>query len=90
MGQQPESEDGGYGRSGYCEPLEICGRVVFRLPADTVPATDPAALGEGYCPNCPGVELGGHTRRWCPECRTYWRLPARRAAPRPGTRGPAR
>jgi hypothetical protein len=82
MNQRSELAAGSYGLPGVCEPVEICGHLVFLLPTRTVPVTDPAALARGFCPDC-HVRLAGETGTWCPQCLTYWH--ERAAAPGPAS-----
>lgn len=39
-----------------------------------VPPNALAAVSEGFCPACAGVQLGGNPRCWCPSCKVFWHI----------------
>lgn len=43
---------------------------------EAVPALDPRAFAEGFCPNdhAPLGAFHGTAPHWCPECHTYWSM----------------
>ena len=64
-----------YGGRCDFQALDIDGYLVPRARPIKVLVTDQAALDKGFCPDCK-VPLAGDTGTWCPECLTYWLMPA--------------